>query len=185
MNVQRNAQAAMTAVLDALSAAVFIVDERLLLIHANRAGHDMLRRGDPVQLITGKLCFPIGSDISGVTAPGRAAVYQLAARSGANSVAHVCALGGQSPGMTAIFVSAPVAEDCIAGSAAGPLYGFTPTEARIFSMIAGGLAPQGVASSLGIALGTVRTHLIKVFQKTGCRRQVELVRLGAALAMPF
>jgi len=34
-----------------------------------------------------------------------------------------------------------------------------------------------VASRLGISLATARTHLAHVFDKTGTRRQAELVRL--------
>jgi DNA-binding CsgD family transcriptional regulator len=37
---------------------------------------------------------------------------------------------------------------------------------------------------LGIGRGTVKTHLLRVFAKTGSGRQAELVKLAAALA-PF
>ena len=36
---------------------------------------------------------------------------------------------------------------------------------------------RAVASRLGISLATARTHLAHVFDKTGTRRQAELVRL--------
>jgi DNA-binding CsgD family transcriptional regulator len=31
----------------------------------------------------------------------------------------------------------------------------------------------------------VKTHLLRVFQKTGCNRQADLVKLAGTLAMPY
>jgi DNA-binding CsgD family transcriptional regulator len=41
-----------------------------------------------------------------------------------------------------------------------------------------------IAKSLELAGATVKTHLLDVFEKTGVRRQVDLVRLVASLASP-
>ncbi|MFX9138885.1 helix-turn-helix transcriptional regulator, partial [Acinetobacter baumannii] len=41
-----------------------------------------------------------------------------------------------------------------------------------------------IAAMLGISVSTVKTHLIHVFDKTGCRRQVDLVRLAKSLTFP-
>jgi DNA-binding CsgD family transcriptional regulator len=37
-----------------------------------------------------------------------------------------------------------------------------------------------MAASLGVSLATVRTHIRALFDKTGVRRQAELVRLALA-----
>jgi DNA-binding CsgD family transcriptional regulator len=37
---------------------------------------------------------------------------------------------------------------------------------------------------MGIARSTARTHLLHVFEKTGCRRQAELIALAARLSRP-
>ena len=42
-----------------------------------------------------------------------------------------------------------------------------------------------VATALGIAETTVRTHLGRVFEKTGTRRQADLVKLAAGFACPL
>jgi DNA-binding CsgD family transcriptional regulator len=42
-----------------------------------------------------------------------------------------------------------------------------------------------IAKMLGVEIGTVKTHLLRVFAKTGTRRQADLVRLGASLALPL
>ena len=64
------------------------------------------------------------------------------------------------------------------------LFDLTGAEARVFSLIAAGRTPQQAAEALGVAFSTVKTHLIRIFTKTGARRQVDLVRLAASIAMP-
>jgi DNA-binding CsgD family transcriptional regulator len=47
-----------------------------------------------------------------------------------------------------------------------------------------GGAPE-VAAKLGIAPSTVRTHVGRLFEKTGARRQADLVKLVAGYATPL
>lgn len=56
-------------------------------------------------------------------------------------------------------------------------YGLTPTEARLALEIAQGHGRVAAAARLGISVGTVRTHLERIFAKTGVHRQAELARL--------
>jgi DNA-binding CsgD family transcriptional regulator len=51
----------------------------------------------------------------------------------------------------------------------------TPAEARLVLRLVTGDSLQSAAKALGVKYGTVRTHLKTVFQKTGTRRQAELV----------
>ena len=57
------------------------------------------------------------------------------------------------------------------------LYGVTPAEAALAQVVARGTGLTEAADELGISMNTARTHLKRVFQKTGTRRQAELVRL--------
>jgi DNA-binding CsgD family transcriptional regulator len=41
------------------------------------------------------------------------------------------------------------------------------------------------AAALGIGQGTVRTHLLRLYAKTGTRRQAELVKLVAGFCSPL
>ena len=61
-------------------------------------------------------------------------------------------------------------------------YKLTPTELRVLLgiMDVGGV-PE-VATALGIAESTVKTHLGRVFEKTGARRQADLVKLVAGFS---
>lgn len=57
--------------------------------------------------------------------------------------------------------------------------GLTPTEERMLALIAEGLDTIIAAKRLGIAPTTARTHLQRLFTKTGTARQSELVRFVA------
>jgi DNA-binding CsgD family transcriptional regulator len=57
--------------------------------------------------------------------------------------------------------------------------GLTPTEARMLGLIVKGLDTVVAAKRLGIARTTARTHLQRLFAKTGTARQSELVRFVA------
>lgn len=57
--------------------------------------------------------------------------------------------------------------------------GLTPTEERMLALIVEGLDTIVAAKRLGIAPTTARTHLQRLFAKTGTARQSELVRFVA------
>ena len=56
-------------------------------------------------------------------------------------------------------------------------FGFTPAEATFALEIIKGDGRQATADRLGISVATARSHLSSIFDKTGSRRQAELVRL--------
>ena len=61
------------------------------------------------------------------------------------------------------------------------LYGLTPSEARVAAIIGAGKSIEEVAIGLQIGVATARTHLKRIFQKIGIRRQAELVALVSRL----
>jgi DNA-binding CsgD family transcriptional regulator len=56
-------------------------------------------------------------------------------------------------------------------------YGLTPAEAAIAVEVMKGDGVSAVAKRLGVSSTTARTHLSRIFAKTGTHRQAELVRL--------
>jgi len=56
-------------------------------------------------------------------------------------------------------------------------FGLTPREVSLAIEISKGDGREAAAARLGISLSTVRMHLSNIFEKTGARRQAELVRL--------
>lgn len=57
------------------------------------------------------------------------------------------------------------------------IYKLTPAEARLAALLAQGRRLEDAAADLAVSLNTVRTHLKRIFSKTGTDRQAELVRL--------
>ena len=67
------------------------------------------------------------------------------------------------------------------------LYQLTKTEARLAALIAQGKQLKKVAEELGIGVNTARTHLKRIFSKTGAKRQAELVNIlltGTLVLLP-
>jgi DNA-binding CsgD family transcriptional regulator len=52
---------------------------------------------------------------------------------------------------------------------------FTPAESRVVQALVSGATLGAIARRLGVSEATVKTHLQHVFDKTGARRQVELI----------
>jgi DNA-binding CsgD family transcriptional regulator len=62
------------------------------------------------------------------------------------------------------------------------LFGLSPAETRLASLIVAGLSLVQAAEELGVVHETVRTHLKAMFDKTGTRRQSELVAMLARVS---
>jgi DNA-binding CsgD family transcriptional regulator len=56
-------------------------------------------------------------------------------------------------------------------------FGLTPAEIRLVLRLASGLPLREAAKAIGVSYETARTKLKFVFQKTGVRRQAELILL--------
>jgi DNA-binding CsgD family transcriptional regulator len=62
-------------------------------------------------------------------------------------------------------------------------YGLTLAEARAALSASSGMTVEGMARQLDLSPNTIKTHLRRVFAKTGTRRQAELARLVALLSL--
>ncbi|MBL8291281.1 MAG: helix-turn-helix transcriptional regulator [Bryobacterales bacterium] len=60
-------------------------------------------------------------------------------------------------------------------------YGLTRREAAVAAKLADGVAVEELAKQLGIRYETARTHLRRIYEKTGTSRQSELVSLVARM----
>jgi DNA-binding NarL/FixJ family response regulator len=65
------------------------------------------------------------------------------------------------------------------------LYRLTPRESRVLQALVEVGGVPAVADELGVSAATVRTHLKNLFEKTGMRRQADLVRLISGHQSPF
>lgn len=64
------------------------------------------------------------------------------------------------------------------------LCGLTPAEAQTARLILAGESPKLIARTLGVSLATVKTHLHRVFAKTGTSGQPDLARRLARIVTP-
>jgi len=83
----------------------------------------------------------------------------------------------------AVIVCDPEFRWLIPDSVLRPLYGLTRAEAELASHLINGDSLSRIATKTGSSLNTIRSHLKKLFQKTGTRRQAELVRLLLVASM--
>ncbi len=63
-------------------------------------------------------------------------------------------------------------------------YGLSPAQARLARLIAEGHDLAVAAESLGVSVNTVRTHLQRMFDRTGARSQAALVRALLSAEVP-
>lgn len=191
--------------LDGLNAGIFLVDATGLIVHANVAGHGILAVGDILRSFAGRLVAhdqqvdEVLRDAFKATEHGDGAIgtkgiaVPLIARDGERHVAHILPLTSGArrraelaiTATAALFVQKAALETPSRPEAIAKAYKLTPTELRVLlTLVEVGGGPE-VAEALGIADGTVKTHLSHLFQKTGVKHQVDLVRLVAGFSSPI
>ena len=190
---------------DGLGAGMFFVDASARIVHANAKGHAMLAQGSLLRVVDGRL-VPIDAsaeqplnEVYAMAERGDAAVgvkgiaVPLLALDGERHVAHVLPLtsgarrraGTRYAAAAAMFVQKAALDTPSPQEVIGKLYKLTPTELRVLLAIVQVGSPAAAGETLGIAESTVKTHLHRVFAKTGAKRQADLVKLVAGYASPF
>lgn len=76
-----------------------------------------------------------------------------------------------------VFFSDPETHPEIDPDKLSSLYGLTPAEARLATLLAQDLSLADAAEELGVSQHTVRTHIKRIFAKTTTERQSGLIRL--------
>jgi DNA-binding CsgD family transcriptional regulator len=191
--------------LDGLSACMYLVDAVGRLIHANTAGHALLAASGILSSAGGRLVASEAHidralrDVFAAAGQGDAALgtkgiaVPLTAKDGERYIAHALPLtsgarrraGVVSTVAAALFVRKASLAISSAPQAIGSAFKLTPTELRVLmAIVEVGGVPE-VAAAFGIAETTVRTHVTRVFEKTGTSRQADLVKLVAGYATPL
>ena len=180
------------AALNRIEIAVFVVDAELHLLHANAAATELLQRDTALRVHGDKLFQDAMC--------GDKSLAQLVAAALGMPHDHNApqALSLQrrhrQPLLLTVLPVAPSPElpalpACAIVLASDPethrlprdllmqLFDLTPAEAGVAQALAHGEALEDIACALDISLHTVKTHLQKLFRKTGTRRQGELVAI--------
>jgi DNA-binding CsgD family transcriptional regulator len=117
----------------------------------------------------------------------------LLARDGERYVAHVLPLtsgsrrraGAAYSAVAAVFVHKAALDTPSPPEIIAKTFKLTPAELRVLLAIVNiGGVPE-VAAALGVADTTVKTHLGRLFEKTGTGRQADLVKLVAEFSNPL
>ena len=87
--------------------------------------------------------------------------------------------------VAALFVRKAALEAFSPSGVIGEMYNLTPTELRVLHAIVDVGGVPEVAASFGVAATTIKTHLSRLFEKTGVGRQADLVKLVAGFATPL
>ncbi|WP_445221635.1 helix-turn-helix transcriptional regulator [Bradyrhizobium sp. Pa8] len=195
---------ALADVLDNLASGIFLLDAFCRVVHANSAGHALLAAADVIRSVAGQLvtssaeanqmlreAFAARCDIALLAARDRA--IPLLSPSGERYVAHILPLSsvlrnGSERGVDAAGALL-LRKVSLGGQSYGELiartFDLTPAELRVFlSIVEVGGVPE-TAAALGIAETTAKTHLHRVFAKTGVSRQADLVKLAAGFSNPL
>lgn len=197
-------RATLMATLDLVNSGVIITDDLARIVHANRAADRMLG-GSALTNLNGEL-----SAIDPASAQQlREAMTEAAEGTRANiSKAGVCVVakarddrdlavwvmpldggrrlqfGEHFNASIAVFVREIGDTSLFPAELFIQHYGITPAEARLLVCLTQGMALAEAAEIQGISLATARTHIARVFDKTGTRSQADLMRLAISALAP-
>jgi DNA-binding CsgD family transcriptional regulator len=190
---------ASAAVLDNLAFGVIQVSAGGLVVNTNRAARRILDRNDGLcltrhglraaratddQRLQAAIRSALGAMGRTVEQDGAGGYLKIARSSGRPSYAVIVTPLGldrivllhQHPAVM-LIVTDPEAASRLDHRALASLFGFTPAEARVVSLLVAGMALPAIARQLGVSFETVRTHVARARAKTDTTSQVDLVRV--------
>jgi DNA-binding CsgD family transcriptional regulator len=202
MQLRKAEATALADTLDGIAAAVILLDEGRRVVHANASGQNLLARKSPLHAMNGKITANSAEDqrrlnqFLAAAAEGCAdggATLAVKGRENERYLVHVLPLtssarkgvGNMFRAVAAIFVHEVKPPATSEARLIAEQYTLTPGEVRVLLAIVDCGGVRETAEVLGIAETTVKTHLQRVFAKTDCSRQAELVKLVASFASPL
>ncbi len=195
-----------SAALDSLAAGMFLLTGKGEIAHANAAGGAMLAAGSPLKKTKDRIEFAddgaanrvlrealAAARDGDVALGGKGTSIPLRGEDGAEFTAHMLPLNVarqksidvDQGAAFVLFVRRSDPGDATAIAAFAARFGLTPQETRVLqSVVEVGGVPMA-ADVLGISPATARTHVTSIFDKTGVRRQADLLRLLMETKSPF
>lgn len=187
-------QAALEAV-ERARTAIILVLRNGVIVQANREGEALLRAGDAIRSVHGRLATSSRPATETLAARIRGAIDTVSGNEGSAGgtvlierdkrlpLTILVALFRlpRPPGASAfpaaiLFICDPerISPE---STALQSLFGLTPAEATIAIHLVRGRSIQTIAARHSLSLNTVRTHLKSIFKKTATSRQTELAAL--------
>jgi DNA-binding CsgD family transcriptional regulator len=195
LGARREIETAATAYLEMSPHAVFLVGDDGRVRHTNAAAQRLLAGGRGVTMVRGRLGSVVPDQTRRLEALVGAAISpdpeqrtggSMPISSPDRLLPLSVMVAPLRPDRLAMFQGGPCAIVCVTDLEAGvslpearlrELFGLSAAEARVVVALVEGRTPKEAAGALGLSFYTVRAHLVRIFDKTGTRRQAELVRL--------
>lgn len=183
--------------LDGLTAGVFLVARNGHVVYMNAAAEAQVKLGTSIRLDNSRLC-PTNSaarssmdvairDAGREDAPVSAKNHSIAIPDGSGGGCLATLLpvsGGRRSGIlapfaasVAVFTQDPIQAPLMPGEAFARLHGLTGGELRVLMALSQGMGGLEAADRLGVGEPTIRTHLQRIYSKTGTSKQGDLMRL--------
>jgi DNA-binding CsgD family transcriptional regulator len=187
--------------LDQLTIGVILIDRRERIVYLNQSARSFCAGSGPLQLHDGKVetvsCAhtrqlhmliraarqgaPTGAMSLPRSSDGRLLTV-LVASVRSRDLDRFDDAGMRDPAVL-IFVVDPANRVGVPAEWLIQAYGLTQSEAKIALAVASGITVPEAALYLGVTANTIKTHLSRVFVKTGVSRQSELARLIASIGL--
>ncbi len=193
-------------VLQLMPSAALLLDNRQRIVHANPAAEQLLREGDGLTCASngGLRLSAVLPDESLALSRSLAQALRVADGSGdlIGEPLRLTRLSGAAPLLVVpvplpppafalwelsdtarllVLIIDPGVRTLAVATVLQSAFGLTAAEARVATLIGGGLSGPQAAQVLGVSPATVKTHLGRCFEKLGVRSQVELARMLSAL----
>jgi DNA-binding CsgD family transcriptional regulator/PAS domain-containing protein len=189
-------------VLDGLSTAICLLDAEGRVVHANAACRQLFVDGNLLAIVGERFVarntqadkifrglFDVIAD-GRTRSTGRRRIELMTSVDGQHYLVHAFPLSHQrslqrDSAATVLFVQKASMLPLLAPEAIAAAFRLTPSELRVLMAIVELGGVPDIAAKLGIAETTVKTHLGRLFEKTGAGRQADLVKIAAGFAVPF
>jgi len=183
--------------LDGLSAGVFLTARDGHVVYMNAAAERQVRAGHSIRLAHNRLSavdpaaraalaekIEAATSADAASPPSEHSVAISDGRGGGYVATLLPIENGERSGIlapfaasVAVFMQDPVEVPLMPGEAFARLHGLTGGELRVLLALSQGLDGMKSAGMLGISEPTVRTHLQRIFSKTGTSRQSDLLNM--------
>lgn len=179
----------MQSAVETLSPALVLLDAQGTVVFTNGRAQMLLTANDRLRVVAGRLVVD-GNQQAGLDALLKDTLPQetmlgIASLLGKPSLWLIrvpMPLGGNTPPdarrpTIALMIHDSAAVDTIDLKGFSKVHGLTPAEARIMRLLLEHAALPPISQALGVSSHTVRSQLRTIREKTGARRQAELVRM--------
>lgn len=197
--------AAISYLVDLLDIGMYVTDNAGTILYSNKMGQELIAAGDTLYSSGGRLAarnprvekairnfFSSLRNSSSISDNDRLSL-SLTDNDESVYVSHLLplklnleyAFDDNGAPAAALFIRRAKFETSLNVDVLGDAFRLTPTEVRVLTSIVNIGGTPEAAAAMGIAITTVKTHLGRLFEKTGATRQADLVKLVAAYTMPL